>query len=75
MYGVMWTRLIALTLLVAASVLTAWGVGGLTFWPTVGYLFGICGIACVGLFGHGRTPFVAAFAIVFVNVGLLVALT
>ena len=71
--GVPWVRHAALVLLALASCVALVGMRSLPAWAYVLVIVLVVGIAAVGVRGGGRTPFRAAFVIVFVNVAVLLA--
>jgi hypothetical protein len=65
-------RVVALVLLVVASVMAVLAGADPGGWPAIAGLAAVALLAVVGLVGRGRTPFRAALGIALVDVALLV---
>jgi 4-hydroxybenzoate polyprenyltransferase len=74
-HGTGTVRMISSVLLVGASLVTIWVLVDLPVWVGVTASAVVTGLAAIGYAVRGRSPFVIAFVIVFINVGALVAST
>lgn len=71
--GARWTRVLAVVVLVAASLLVVVAAREVPLWLRGGAVLLVAALAAVALLARGRTPFRAAVAIAIVDAVLLVA--
>ena len=71
--GPRWTRLLAVAVLCAASIVIVIGSASVPTWLVVAVLTSVGGLALVALVADGRAPFRAAVGIALADVVLLVA--